>query len=99
MKSNLDISGGLILAEAVIFALAPKVGQPEAQKIVEEASRKALADKRNLHEVLREDRRIVGQLTPGELARLFELMGYQGAAQTFIDRQIGSLQGRAAKRP
>jgi 3-carboxy-cis,cis-muconate cycloisomerase len=98
MKSNLDISGGLILAEAVMFALAPKVGQPEAQNIVEEASRKALADKRNLHEVMREDRRIGAQLTPGELARLFEFMGYQGAAQTFIDRQIGSLQGRATKR-
>jgi len=26
-------------------------------------------------------------------------MGYQGAAQTFIDRQIGSLQGRGPKRP
>ena len=32
----------------------------------------------------------------GELARLFELMGYQGTAQTFIDRQIGALQGRPA---
>ena len=42
---------------------------------------------------------VTAQLTPGELARLFELMGYQGAAQTFIDRQIGSLQSRAIKRP
>jgi 3-carboxy-cis,cis-muconate cycloisomerase len=99
MRRNLDITGGLILAEAVEFALAPKVGQQEAQKIVDEASRKAIADKRNLHDVMREDTRITAQLTPGELARLFELMGYQGAAQTFIDRQIGSLQGRTAKRP
>jgi hypothetical protein len=34
----------------------------------------------------------------GELARLFEPMGYQGAAQTLIDRIIGSLQGRIPKR-
>ena len=58
-----------------------------------------MARGRNLHDVMREDARITAQLTPGELARLFELMGYQGAAQTFIDRQIGALQTRATKRP
>ena len=36
-------------------------------------------------------------MTPGELARLFELMGYQGVAQTYIDRLIASV-GRGAKR-
>ena len=99
MRRNLDATQGLILAEAAAFALARKIGRPEAQKIVGEASRKAIAEKRNLHDVMREDARVTAQLTPGELARLFELMGYQGAAQTFIDRQIGALQGRAIKRP
>jgi 3-carboxy-cis,cis-muconate cycloisomerase len=99
MRRNLELTGGLMLSEAVVFALAPKVGQQDAQKIVDETSRKAMTEKRNLHDVMREDARITAQLTPGELARLFELMGYQGAAQTFIDRQIGALQGRAAKRP
>ena len=93
------MTAGLILAEAVVFALAPKIGPTEAQRIVEDARRKAIAEKRNLHDVMREDARVTAQLTPGELARLFELMGYQGAAQTFIDRQIGALQGRASKRP
>jgi 3-carboxy-cis,cis-muconate cycloisomerase len=99
MRRNLDVTGGLILAEAVLFALAPKLGQTDAKKIVDEAIRKATAEKRHLHEVMREDPRVIGQLTPGELARLFELMSYQGSAQTFIDRQIGALQGRASKRP
>ncbi len=98
MRNNLEMTNGMILAEAVTFALAPKIGQQEARKIVEEASRKALDSKRHLHDILREDTRVMLHLTLGELARLFELMGYQGAAQTFIDRQIGALQGRAAKR-
>jgi 3-carboxy-cis,cis-muconate cycloisomerase len=98
MRNNLEMTNGMILAEAVTFALAPKIGQEEARKIVEEASRKALDSKRHLHDVLREDTRVTLHLTLGELARLFELMGYQGAAQTFIDRQIGALQGRASKR-
>jgi hypothetical protein len=38
-------------------------------------------------------------MTAGELARLFELMGYQGVAQTYIDRLIGSLGARVPKRP
>ena len=45
--------------------------------------------------MLAEDDRGHAQLSAGELAKLFEPMGYQGVAQTFIDRIIGSLQGRA----
>jgi hypothetical protein len=38
------------------------------------------------------------QFTPGELAKLFDPVAYQGAAQTFIDRIVGSLQARDVKR-
>jgi 3-carboxy-cis,cis-muconate cycloisomerase len=98
MRRNLETTNGMLLAEAVTYALAPKLGRHEARGIVEEASRKAAEANRHLHDVLREDARVSLHLTLGELARLFELMGYQGAAQTFIDRQIGTLQGRAPKR-
>jgi 3-carboxy-cis,cis-muconate cycloisomerase len=98
MRGNLEMTNGLILAEAVTFALAPKIGQQQARMIVQDAARKAIEAKRHLHDILREDAQVMGHLTLGELARLFELMGYQGAAQTFIDRQIGALQGRAPRR-
>ena len=42
---------------------------------------------------------MTSHMTPGELARLFELMGYQGVAQTYIDRLIGSVGARVPKRP
>jgi hypothetical protein len=48
--------------------------------------------------VLCEDEQVNLSVSVGELARLFEPMGYQGAAQTFIDRIVGSLQGRAGRR-
>ena len=41
---------------------------------------------------------MTAHMTPGELARVFELMSYQGVAQTFIDRIVGSL-ARGARRP
>jgi 3-carboxy-cis,cis-muconate cycloisomerase len=98
MRANLDATRGLIMAEAVSFALAAKIGKPEAHKIVEEASRKASAAKRDLQDVLGEDDQVKLNLSVGELAKLFEPMGYQGAAQTFIDRIVGSLHGRTGKR-
>jgi 3-carboxy-cis,cis-muconate cycloisomerase len=98
MRVNLAQTRGLIMAEAVAFALGTKLGKQEAHRIVQEASRKAIAAKRDLQEVLAENDQVTLSLSVGELARLFEPMGYQGAAQTFIDRIVGSLQGRGGKR-
>jgi 3-carboxy-cis,cis-muconate cycloisomerase len=98
MRANLEGTRGLIMAEAVASALAAKIGRPEAHRIIEEASRKASATKRDLQEVLAEDEQVTLSLSIGELARLFEPMGYQGAAQTFIDRIVGPLHGRTGKR-
>jgi 3-carboxy-cis,cis-muconate cycloisomerase len=58
MRINLDETHGLIMAEAVSLALGAKVGKSEANKLVEEASRKALAAKCSLHDVLGEDDRV-----------------------------------------
>jgi 3-carboxy-cis,cis-muconate cycloisomerase len=98
MRVNLAQTRGLIMAEAVALALGAKLGKPEAHRIVAEASRKAIAAKRNLQDVLAEDDQVTLSLSVGELAKLFEPMGYQGSAQTFIDRIVGSLQGRGGKR-
>jgi 3-carboxy-cis,cis-muconate cycloisomerase len=98
MRANLDETRGLIMAEAVAVALGAKLGKQEAHKIVEEASRKAIAAKRNLQDVLAENNQVTLSLSVGELAKLFEPMAYQGAAQTIFDRIVGSLQLRPGKR-
>jgi len=98
MRDNLEIAQGLIMAEAVSMALGGKLGPAQAKLIVEEATRQAIATRRHLNSILAEDVRVTTQMTPGELARLFELMGYQGVAQTYIDRLIGSLGPRTPKR-
>jgi 3-carboxy-cis,cis-muconate cycloisomerase len=99
MRGNLDIGQGLIMVEAVTMALGAKLGPHQAKLIVEEASKQAISSKRHLNSILAEDPRVTAHMTPGELARLFELMGYQGVAQTYIDRLIGSLGSRVPKRP
>ena len=53
MRSNLDATNGLVLAEAAAFALAEHVPRPEAQSLVKQACAAAVAENRGLIEVLR----------------------------------------------
>jgi 3-carboxy-cis,cis-muconate cycloisomerase len=98
MRENLDLSHGLIMAEAVTMGLAAKIGKSEAHKIVAEAAKKAIAEKRSLQDVVKEDARVTAQLNPADIARLFEPMAYQGIAQTFIERLVVSIKARANHR-
>lgn len=95
MRENLDTTHGLIMAEAVSFALAEKIGKQDAHHLVEAASRKAVAEKKNLRDVLAQDERIAAHLDTAELAALFDPMAYQGSAQAFIDRLIAATRDRA----
>src|SRR5271165_861597 len=85
MRKNLDATGGLIMAEAVAMALAEKIGKSEAHRTIEAASKKAVAEKKHLRDVLAADSIVTAQLTADQLAKLFEPMAYQGASQTLID--------------
>jgi 3-carboxy-cis,cis-muconate cycloisomerase len=98
MRTNLDVTQGRIMAEAVVAALAAKIGWGEARQLVEEAKQKAAAEKRSLQNVLADDARVSAHLVGPMLGRVFEPMSHQGAAQTFIDRLVGTLKSSASKR-
>jgi 3-carboxy-cis,cis-muconate cycloisomerase len=91
MRLNLDATHGLIMAEAVTMALAEKIGKSEAHHLVEAASKKAVADKKDLREVLTKDPKVAAHLTADRIAKLFEPMAYQGVSQALIDRLLASL--------
>jgi 3-carboxy-cis,cis-muconate cycloisomerase len=93
MRANLDATGGLIMAEAVTMALAKTIGKSDAHHLIEAASKKAVADKKHLREVLISDPQIVAQLSADKITELFEPMAYQGASQALIDRLLASLDG------
>jgi len=94
MRTNLDATGGLIMAEAVAFALAEKVGKQEAHHLVEAASKKAVAEKKSLRAVLEQDPKVTAHLDAKRIAQLLEPMAYQGASQTLIDRLLASLEDK-----
>jgi 3-carboxy-cis,cis-muconate cycloisomerase len=94
MRANLDVTGGLIMAEAVAMALAEKIGKSDAHHLIEAASKKAVADKKHLRDVLMADSKITAQLGTDKIAALFEPMAYQGASQALIDRLLASLDDK-----
>jgi 3-carboxy-cis,cis-muconate cycloisomerase len=91
MRVNLDATHGLIMAEAVTFALAEKIGKREAHHLMEAASKKAVADKKDLRDILTADPKVTAHLDAGQLTKLFEPMAYQGVSQVLIDRLLASL--------
>ena len=93
MRLNLGATHGLIMAEAVTMALAEKIGKSEAHHLVEAASKKAVADKKDLRDVLTKDAKITTHLSADKIAKLFEPMAYQGASQALIDRLLASIDG------
>jgi 3-carboxy-cis,cis-muconate cycloisomerase len=99
MRTNLEMTQGFFMGEAISLALAGKVSHEEALRWVAEATEKAERDKRSLQNVLNEDERVTAQLSIPVIARLFEPMSHQGAAQTFIDRLVGPLRAAPTKRP
>ena len=91
MRVNLEATQGLIMAEAVTMALAETIGKSEAHHLVETASKKAVADKKHLRDILAKDPKVTAHLSADKLAKLFEPMAYQGVSQALIDRLLASL--------
>jgi 3-carboxy-cis,cis-muconate cycloisomerase len=91
MRVNLDATNGLIMAEAVTFALAETIGKSDAHHLMEAAAKKAVAGKQHLRDVLTNDPKVTAHLSTDKLAKLFDPMAYQGISQELIDRLLASL--------
>ncbi len=91
MRLNLDTTRGLIMAEAVTMALAEKLGKSEAHHLVEAASKKAVAEHKELREVIAADPKVAAELSVEKITKLFEPMAYQGVSQALIDRLLASV--------
>ena len=90
MRHNLDATRGLILAEAVSAALAPKLGREAAHALIEEACRRAVEQDKPLRDVLAKDAKVRNLLSAADLDRLFDPANYLGAAEQFVDRVLAA---------
>ncbi|MBE7469027.1 MAG: 3-carboxy-cis,cis-muconate cycloisomerase [Anaerolineae bacterium] len=92
MRQNVAASNGLMLAEALNFALAEHMDRAEAKQRIGEAVQEALAQNRHLVDVVREK-----VAAPLDWAALKDEANYLGSAQAFIERvlrQAAEIQAR-----
>jgi 3-carboxy-cis,cis-muconate cycloisomerase len=99
MKANLEVTQGLIFAEAVQMVLGVSIGRMAAHERVQAACRRAQAEKRHLRGVLEEEAAVQKHLTTTDLDRLFDPVQYLGVADGFIDRVLKSHASRGRKAP
>ena len=88
MKHNLDSTGGLIVAEAVMMGLAPILGRNEAHDVVYAACRTALTDKRTLADVLKAMPEVTGLVSAAQIDHFCDPINYLGTAPQMVDQAL-----------
>jgi 3-carboxy-cis,cis-muconate cycloisomerase len=92
MAENLERTHGLVLAEAVSSALAEQIGRSAAHGLVEEATRRAVHEKRSLESVLGDMPLVMEHFTLTALHQLFDYRDYLGSSREFIERTLQSIE-------
>ncbi|WDZ49835.1 3-carboxy-cis,cis-muconate cycloisomerase [Acinetobacter vivianii] len=93
MQRNLECTNGLIMAEAVMMALAPKLGRLNAHHLVEQACQQAVAQHQHLKTVLSHMEQVNVHFNDQALDDLFNPASYLGNIQAQIDAVLHAAQG------
>ncbi|RPE31000.1 3-carboxy-cis,cis-muconate cycloisomerase [Acinetobacter sp. BIGb0102] len=93
MQRNLECTNGLIMAEAVMMALAPKLGRLNAHHLVEQACQQAVVQHQHLKTVLSNMEQVNAHFNDQALDDLFNPASYLGNIQAQIDAVLHAAQG------
>jgi 3-carboxy-cis,cis-muconate cycloisomerase len=99
MRSNLEITRGLIFAEALQMALAGPMGRGSAHDHVRAAGKIAVKENRHLRDVAKSDPEIAKHISAKEIDRLFDPAEYLGVADQLIDRVLDDYASHVPKSP
>jgi 3-carboxy-cis,cis-muconate cycloisomerase len=88
MRANLDLTHGLIFAEAVQMALAPAMGRDAAHALVAGACRRASAQRAHLRDILENEPRVNDVLGREAIAHLFDPAAYLGQSRAYVARAL-----------
>lgn len=88
MRANLDIGGGLLMAEAVMMGIAPIIGRNQAHELVFAAAGRANDAGRTLREELLNDPAVMQHITNEQLDNLLDPANYTGSAGAMVDAVV-----------
>jgi 3-carboxy-cis,cis-muconate cycloisomerase len=92
MRENLDLTLGLLFAERVSMALAHSLGKQAAHHAIERLSKRVIAERRHLRELICDDADLALRLSPQQLDALFDPAAALGVSGLFIDRALAAAQ-------
>ena len=90
MRANLNMSNGLIVAEAVMMALATYIGRPDAHDVVYAACRTVNEQGGTLASVLSSMPEVSSRLDQAVIEQLTDPTNYLGMAPQMVDRVLGN---------
>jgi adenylosuccinate lyase len=92
MRQNLDLSGGLIMAEPLMLELGRQIGRQHAHDVIYEASQQAAVSGRHFRDLLAEDSRVSDRLSASQIDGLLDPARYTGLCRQFAE--LGSNHAR-----
>ena len=91
MRRNIDLTRGLVMSEAVMMGLGPYIGREYAHDLVYDLCRQAIAESRQLIDILAEHPEIAKHVTRATLEGFCDPMNNLGQAGVMVDRVLASL--------
>ena len=96
MRRNLELGGGLIMAEAVMLQLGTPLGRQHAHDVVYDAAQAAFVEGRGFAAVLAADPRVTAHLEHAAIDRLLDPVAYTGLCADMAREAAERAQGAAA---
>jgi 3-carboxy-cis,cis-muconate cycloisomerase len=93
MRRNLDLTGGLVMSEAVMMGLGPFIGREFAHDLVYDLCRESLRDGVPLLELLARHEQIARHLNRAQLEALLDPANYLGQSGLMVDRVLARQGG------
>ncbi len=90
MSANLNLAGGLVMAESLTMALALRMEKAEAQHIVQAACERAASSGTPLRQVMLTEEQVLAILSIQEIDHALDPSAYVGSTDIFIDRALAA---------
>jgi adenylosuccinate lyase len=87
MLENLDLTGGLILAETLMLELGQRIGRQQAHDVVYDVTEAAMAEGKDFATLLVEAPAVREHLDAGEIHRLLDPAAYTGLCENMARQQ------------
>ena len=97
MRRNLDLSGGLIMGEALMLSLGAHIGRQEAHDAIYDAAQAAATGGESFQSLLAKDETVRAHLNEAEIAALLDPTAYTGQCAAIAAEQAVRARAIAAE--